>query len=190
MKLLCLGDSLTYGFDVRPDESWTARLSAATDMHIDNEGQCGDTTLGMAYRLSQLDLDRYDAFFVMGGSNDILLDSELAGIYKNMENICTALKVTGKPVYLGIPPLTKAESAMYGWQNAGDVEKHNARLSLYRNWLLGYAAEQGFKVIDFYKALADAEEKSGQNLYADGVHPTADGYAVLAKTAIMAFAGV
>lgn len=187
MKLLCLGDSLTYGFDVRPVESWTSRLSAATGIHIDNEGECGDTTLGMAYRLSQFDLDRYDAFFVMGGSNDILLDGELADLYKNMENICMDLKTTGRPVYLGIPPLTKKESAMYGWQKAEDVEKHNARLSLYRNWLLGYAAEQGFTVIDFYKALADAEKKSVQNLYADGVHPTADGYAVLAKAAIAAF---
>lgn len=122
MKLLCLGDSLTYGFDVRPDQSWTALVSAKSHIHIDNEGQCGDTTMGMVYRLHQFDLGRYDAFFIMGGSNDILLDGNLAEICQNIRNIVTTFKAQGKPVYLGIPPLTTMESAMYGWQNARDVE--------------------------------------------------------------------
>ena len=130
------GDSLTYGFDVRPDQSWTALVSAKSHIHIDNEGQCGDTTTGMVYRLHQFDLSRYDAFFIMGGSNDILLDGELEKICQNMRTIVTTFKEQGKPVYLGIPPLTKMESAMYGWQNASDVEKHNDELRRYRQWLL------------------------------------------------------
>ena len=132
MKLLCLGDSLTYGFDVRPDQSWTALVSAKSHIHIDNEGQCGDTTTGMVYRRHQFDLSRYDAFFIMGGSNDILLGGELEKICQNMRTIVTTFKEQGKPVYLGIPPLTKMESAMYGWQNASDVEKHNDGLRQYR----------------------------------------------------------
>ena len=92
MKLLCLGDSLTYGFDVRPDQSWTALVSAKSHIHIDNEGQCGDTTMGMVYRLHQFDLGRYDAFFIMGGSNDILLDGDLAEICQNIRNIVTRLR--------------------------------------------------------------------------------------------------
>ena len=99
MKLLCLGDSLTYGFDVRPDQSWTALVSAKSHIHIDNEGQCGDTTTGMVYRLHQFDLSRYDAFFIMGGSNDILLDGELEKICQNMRTIVTTFKEQGKPVY-------------------------------------------------------------------------------------------
>ncbi len=135
MKLLCLGDSLTYGFDVRPDQSWTSLVSAKSHIHIDNEGQCGDTTMGMVYRLHQFDLGRYDAFFIMGGSNDILLDGDLAEICQNIRNIVTTFKAQGKPVYLGIPPLTTMESAMYGWQNARNVEKHNDQLRQYRQWL-------------------------------------------------------
>ena len=186
MKILCLGDSLTYGFDVRPDQSWTALVSAKSRIHIDNEGQCGDTTTGMVYRLHQFDLSRYDAFFIMGGSNDILLGGELEKICQNMRTIVTTFKEQGKPVYLGIPPLTKMESAMYGWQNASDVEKHNNELRQYRQWLLSYGKETECIVIDFYEALLKAERRTGHNLYADGVHPNAEGYAVLAGAVLKA----
>ena len=91
---------------------------------------------GHGLSLHQFDLSRYDAFFIMGGSNDILLGGELEKICQNMRTIVTTFKEQGKPVYLGIPPLTKMESAMYGWQNASDVEKHNDELRQYRQWLL------------------------------------------------------
>lgn len=154
MKLLCLGDSLTYGFDVRPDQSWTALVSAKSHIHIDNEGQCGDTTTGMVYRLHQFDLSRYDAFFIMGGSNDILLGGELEKICQNMRT--------------------------------SDVEKHNDELRQYRQWLLSYGKETECIVIDFYEALLKAERRTGRNLYADGVHPNAEGYAVLAGAVLKA----
>lgn len=154
MKLLCLGDSLTYGFDVRPDQSWTALVSAQSHIHIDNEGQCGDTTTGMVYRLHQFDLSRYDAFFIMGGSNDILLGGELEKICQNMRT--------------------------------SDVEKHNDELRQYRQWLLSYGKETECIVIDFYEALLKAERRTGRNLYADGVHPNAEGYAVLAGAVLKA----
>lgn len=186
MKLLCLGDSLTYGFDVRPDQSWTSLVSGQSHIHIDNEGQCGDTTTGMVYRLHQFDLSRYDAFFVMGGSNDILLDGGVERICQNIQLMVAMLKKQGKPVYLGIPPLTKMESAMYGWQNASDVDKHNDELRQYRDWLLSYGKETGCIVIDFYEALLKAERQTGKNLYADGVHPNAEGYAVFARAVLKA----
>jgi acyl-CoA thioesterase-1 len=189
VKLLCLGDSLTYGFDVRPDQSWTALVSGQSHIHIDNEGQCGDTTTGMVYRLHQFDLSRYDAFFIMGGSNDILLDGEVEGICQNIRTIVATFKGQGKPVYLGVPPLTKLESAMYGWQNASDVDEHNDELRQYREWLLSYGKETGCIVIDFYEALLNAERRTGRNLYADGVHPNAEGYAVLARTVLKAMGG-
>ena len=140
----------------------------------------------MDFRLHQFDLSRYDAFFIMGGSNDILLGGELEKICQNMRTIVTTFKEQGKPVYLGIPPLTKMESAMYGWQNASDVEKHNDGLRQYRQWLLSYGKETECIVIDFYEALLKAERRTGRNLYADGVHPNAEGYAVLAGAVLKA----
>ena len=187
MNLLCLGDSLTYGYDVRPSEGWTAIVAAAGSFTVDNEGQCGDTTRGMLARLRYLDLDQYDAFFVMGGSNDVLLGYNLEDICQQMQKLIAAFKGKGRPIYVGIPPLTKPESAFYGWQAADAVEDNNEKLRQYRIWLLAYAAKTGCIPVDFYQALQTAEEKTGEKLYADGVHPNARGYAVLAQTALAAF---
>lgn len=187
MKILCLGDSLTYGYDVLPGERWTTLVAADGRIQIDNRGQCGDTTAGMVFRLHQLDLVGYDAFFIMGGSNDILLDKDFSSVCRNIETLVSLLKSQEEPVYIGIPPLTKPESAYYGWQDAGDVNRHNEILRRYRQWLFDYSADTGCTAIDFYQALQDGEGTSGKNLYADGVHPNAEGYAVFAQEALKVF---
>ena len=74
MKLLCLGDSLTYGYDVACEYRWTTRLAKEKGISVCNEGLCGDTTGGMLYRARRMKLAPFDAFFFMGGSNDILMD--------------------------------------------------------------------------------------------------------------------
>ena len=184
MKLLCLGDSLTYGYDVPRKDTWTTLVSDRSTVTIDNRGQCGDTTAGMVFRLHQIDLVGYDAFFIMGGSNDILLDKDFSAVCRNIESMVSLLKSQDEPVYIGIPPLTKPESAYYGWQDASAVDRHNEVLSCYRDWLLDYSANMDCTVIDFYQALLDGEGKTGEPLYADGVHPTAAGYALFSDAVL------
>ena len=62
MRLLCLGDSLTYGYDVSHEKGWVSLAAAALRWEADNHGMCGDTTWGMLTRLRQLTLSGYDAF--------------------------------------------------------------------------------------------------------------------------------
>ena len=66
MRLLCLGDSLTYGYDVSHEKGWVSLAAAALRWEADNHGMCGDTTWGMLTRLRQLTLSGYDAFFPHG----------------------------------------------------------------------------------------------------------------------------
>ena len=108
MKILCLGDSLTYGYDVLPGERWTTLVAADGKIQIDNRGQCGDTTAGMVFRLHQLDIVGYDAFFIMGGSNDILLDKDFSAVCRNIETLVSLLKSQEEPVYIGIPSFDAA----------------------------------------------------------------------------------
>ncbi len=182
-RICCLGDSLTYGYDVTPQDTWISRLARETGWHMDNYGVCGDTASGMLYRLKQSHLDGYDAFFLMGGSNDILLDEPLTAIQQPMQTMLTMLRQTGSPVYAGIPILTKPESAAFGWQAASAIERHNDMLRQYRQWLLTWCRAHGITSIDFQQALAAAEQTAHIPLYADGVHPNAAGYAVLAEAA-------
>lgn len=187
MRILCMGDSLTYGYDVAPVNSWTSLVAAALALDIHNQGLCGDTTGGMLFRLRQQDLMRYDAFFLMGGSNDILLNVPIDHIQSHMEKMAVLLQRQEKPVFIGIPPLTLPESAHYGWQESFAVDRHNEELSLYRDWLYAYCHTFDFTPVDFYQILAEAAKETHLPLYADGVHPNERGYALLAKEAGKAF---
>lgn len=51
MKLICIGDSLTFGYGVRPSRRWTRLCAQETGWEIVNEGISGDTTGGMLVRL-------------------------------------------------------------------------------------------------------------------------------------------
>ena len=172
MNLLCIGDSVTYGYDVAPQNRWTYILANRTGMQVCNEGLCGDTTAGMLQRMQAMNLMAYDAVFVMGGSNDILQDM--------MQQITDA----GKPLFVGIPLLKKKESAFFGWQRLEDVKRHNDVLQAYRQWIFTQCQASGAVPIDFHKRILDAEAAGKTSYYADGVHPNEAGYAIMAEEAI------
>lgn len=138
----------------------------------------------MLYRLQHFPYDPYDAFFLMGGTNDILLDAGLPQIEQNMAAMMDMLVRLDKPVIIGLPPLTRPESALYGWQSASDVARHNGDIGAYREWLAKAAQSRKYVTVDFYEALLKAEEDLGFSLYADGVHPTAAGYGAIAKAVL------
>ena len=184
MKLLCLGDSLTYGYDVACDYRWTTKLAKERSISVCNEGLCGDTTRGMLYRVRRMELASFDAFFFMGGSNDILMDISPSQIRQNLKAVAILFQKQKKTVYIGIPILTKPESAAFGWQGRNDVARHNEALRSHRQWLLQLAEQYHFAVVDFYGAMLQAEQDGQTNLYDDGVHPNEEGYAVMARAAV------
>ena len=76
MKLICIGDSLTFGYGVRPSQRWTRLCAQETGWEIVNEGISGDTTGGMLVRLRALLAERdicvqRPLVLLMGGANDI-----------------------------------------------------------------------------------------------------------------------
>lgn len=180
--LLCIGDSLTYGFDVAAPYRWVNRVQRALGIRIQNEGVCGSTTDMMAYSMRQLDLARYDSIFLMGGSNDILQDIPMEQIQRHMIAMVQRAVERKVPVYIGIPLRMKPESALFGWQRAEDVYRHNQIIDEYRQWLLQLCRDYGCRAVDFYDAVFSAERDEKQQLYADGVHPNEAGYALLADT--------
>lgn len=89
MKLICIGDSLTFGYGVRPSQRWTRLCAQETGWEIVNEGISGDTTGGMLVRLRALLADRdicvqRPLALLMGGANDIFFSGTDTGARANM----------------------------------------------------------------------------------------------------------
>jgi acyl-CoA thioesterase I len=182
MKLVCVGDSLTYGFGVPSHCAWIFLLREWSGWHIINSGSCGETTAEMRRRFSRNIVMMPDLIFIMGGSNDILLDFSLRETEENILAMITGARTANMRVILGIPPLTKIESSIFGWQKGDDVRRHNEMLTMYRQWIITKSKREGIPYVDFYEALQTADEKDMQ-VYADGIHPNIAGYKILAQTA-------
>ena len=84
MKIICMGDSITYGFGL-PDLSkrWSDLVSARTGHTLINRGVSGDTTGGMLARCqTQVFNQAPDVMVLLGGINDI----SITGGYRVISN--------------------------------------------------------------------------------------------------------
>ena len=89
MELICLGDSLTFGYGVPKGSRWTTRLAQKTGWRIYNFGVCGDTTGGMLTRLvGQISPQLPESWGESGPAVELIrkygLDSE--SIYTKIKN--------------------------------------------------------------------------------------------------------
>jgi len=71
VKVICLGDSCTYGQNVLASEAWPAVLEALAGHDVRNAGVCGDTTrLALERFPRDVALHKPDAVVLQFGAND------------------------------------------------------------------------------------------------------------------------
>ena len=124
MKIVCYGDSNTYGFDPRlgtpgrlaKNERWTGILDSEPDIEIANEGMNGRCIPAASYEYRSLRkiLERHydaDMLIIMLGSNDLFMTRE-----------ATAEKIADKMrnVFVNVPELIC-------WKTSGTMAAGNSR---------------------------------------------------------------
>lgn len=169
VKLLVLGDSLTAGYGLPSEESFTVKLQAALkaeglNVTVVNAGVSGDTSAGGLARLDWLLADKPDFALVELGANDGLRGLDPKITYDNLDAVLTRLAKRQVPTLLAgmyAPPNLGRE---YGEQFNGVfprlAEKHG--VLFYPFFLDGVAAERELN-------------------QADGIHPNAKGVSVLVE---------
>ncbi len=169
-RLLVLGDSLTSGWGLAAPDSFPARLERALhaagrqDVRVLASGVAGDTSAGGRARLAWSLADRPDAAIVELGANDGLRGIDPASTYDNLDAILTELKRREIPVLL---------AGMYAPPNLGR-EYGEAFDGIYPR----LAARHGVVLYPFFLDGVAVEPRLNQ---ADGIHPNADGVAVIVE---------
>lgn len=111
MKILCIGDSNTYGYDPRSyigsrypeDVRWTGRLG---DHEVINCGLNGMTVPRNHQRqVGLINLHEPDLVTVMLGTNDLLSGLDADEITERMGRFLDSLLSAGRPVLLIAPPV-------------------------------------------------------------------------------------
>lgn len=174
IQLVGFGDSLMAGYQLAPNESYTAQLETALqakghDVVVTNAGVSGDTTSGGLSRVDWSVPDGTDGVILELGANDALRGISPDETEKNLDAIISRLKERNIPVLLAgmmAPPnMGSAYSERYNEIYPRLAEKHD--VPLYPFFLDGVVAVAGTQL-------------------EDGMHPNAKGVGIMVERSLPA----
>jgi acyl-CoA thioesterase-1 len=166
LKIVALGDSLTHGYGLPPEEGFVPQLDTwlaaqgKPDIEVINAGVSGDTTAGGLARFDWSVSGGADALIVALGGNDLLRGLPPEASRANLEAILQKADAQGMPVLL---------SGMRAPLNYGPEFKE-AFDSMYPELAEAYGALYD----PFFLAGVEDDRSLWQS---DGLHPNADGVA-------------
>ncbi|MBK0025110.1 SGNH/GDSL hydrolase family protein [Stenotrophomonas sp. S48] len=173
-RVLFFGDSITQGWGEKDPAAFFPGKGYL------NRGISGQTTPQMVLRFSQDVIAlQPDVVVILAGTNDIAGNtgpSTQAMIEDNLHAMVDLARAHGIAVVLSSVLPVSEYPWMPGIAPATKVRAVNAALKQ-------YADAQGLVYLDYYSAMANAAGGLDPALAADGVHPTAQGYAVMAPLA-------
>lgn len=190
IRVACLGDSITQGSAVDAQSSYPAQLGRLLGSAYDvrNFGAGGTTLMSNGdapYRkrpefAGATEFDA-DVILLMLGVNDTCGPPRgnwalSPSFFADTRDLIRFLKRPGNQVVLGLPSPMFPDLEGLKPERRSDLATRAPRLIQVREWLKEAARLEGATVVDLKGALA-----SDRKLVADGVHPTAEGYARIAK---------
>ena len=170
MSIVCIGDSLTFGYGVNKSESWVSIISKIIEEKVINKGIPGETTSEMKERFIK-DVVNYkpSKVLIMGGTNDIFLKNGINTALSNIESmveICETNNIV--PTILTPLPVKENISIKLMFEDM-DYKKVNEQLAELRNLLIQYTNEKNIKSIDLGNILLKTINIEKYFL-ADGIH--------------------
>jgi len=148
LRIAAFGDSLTAGYGLGQDDSFTAVLqrelrARGHDLEIVNFGVSGDTTAGGVARVGAVIAARPDGVILELGANDGLRGFEPALVEANLDRIIAALRQAGIPVMLTGMRALLGMGRSYGQEFAAVYPRLAAKygLILYPFFLEGVAGD-------------------------------------------------
>ena len=170
-KIVCIGDSLTEGYQIALDSAWPDVLKRETKFELINSGICGDTTAGMLARFQE-DVIKHKADYViiMGGTNDIWFNIPDSQIIANILAMTRHARHHQIQSIIGIP------TPFYLPKNANadrffiDLKGMHSRLLEYEQNLRRFIKDDEQPFIDF------TLEMTPDLFLEDGLHPNEEGH--------------
>jgi acyl-CoA hydrolase len=163
--VLVLGDSLSSGHTLGPDQAWPRHLATESGWDIVNAGISGDTTAGGLARLpALLDQHRPAAVFLELGGNDMLRKVPQNETVNNLRQMIAAVRAAqARPVLVATPRPSVAGAV---FSSLADAEFYaelarQEKLPLVEEVISETLSEKEFKL--------------------DQLHPNAQGHAALAR---------
>ena len=188
MELICLGDSLTYGYGVRSAQRWSTLVGQALQCEVTNLGICGDTTGGMLVRLNTEIMPKLrnrtpgqrPFVLLMGGVNDIFYSGTDTGARANMGAMLQELLTAAARCVLLSPLAVSFDTLTPEWREMIRPACEE-QIAAYHSWQAAFCRTFHVPYIELYDLLRGPDGKPLPELYLDGLHPTAEGHRLMAR---------
>lgn len=188
MTIVCLGDSLTYGYEVKRSAAWPFLAGKTSGERILNKGVNGLMTAGMLACFAQ-DVIRENARIVllMGGANDILSGLAPREPERNMATMIGRAKNVGIVPLVGIP-VPFCPPIREDWAAMADFPAKTPEYETYIDNLRALAATEGCGIVDFRAGTTGFARDVGmdpRSLYTDGIHLNEAGHRLFADIFVL-----
>jgi lysophospholipase L1-like esterase len=191
-RVVFLGDSITDGY--RLDEAFPGKPYV-------NRGISGQTTAQMLVRFyPDVIALKPAAVIMLAGTNDIARNNGPQTLEMIQHNIMAMTELAQghgvKMILCALLPINDRTIIPAGGRGGGpaprpriqSVQRPPADLLKFNAWLKRYAAEKGAVYADYYTATVDAQGFLRDGYTNDGLHPNAEGYALMTPVASAAIA--
>lgn len=174
LTILALGDSLTEGLGVDPNDNYPAQLEAQlkqqgySHVKVINSGLSGETSTGLVNRLDWVAQTQPDITILTIGANDAIRGIDVATVEANIRTAIKRLQDNGSEVILG---------GMQIYDNLGS-DYVQAFAAIYPR----VAADMNVTLIPFFLDNVGGDPKLNQ---ADAIHPTKEGYKIIVNDNIL-----
>ena len=182
LKLLCLGDSLTEGYDIDPSLCWVSLLKEREGWEITNAGISGDMSAGLLARLPlELYKKTYTHVFLMGGTNDVEFGLSPNHIISNLKGVMRQLRYLDIHYTIGIPlPFDDQDTDLTRFQYVTDKGTYREKLNVFCDELRVFLVEDEADFIDFREYFTDPDGTVQSDLFRpDGLHQSAKGHELM-----------
>lgn len=181
-KIVCIGDSLTYGFGAYSDDAWPYRAQQRLGITCINRGENGETTSEMNLRFYEdVILQKPDMAVILGGSNDLILGQSPEYAFENIEAMADKALRTGIVPAVGTPLNIDREEVSKHWFLYRSAEETYERFIRLADMIREFCAQKEFLCIDFQKEYPRRMMQKGiKQMYIDGTHPVREGYHAMA----------
>ncbi len=171
VDIVYMGDSIT--------EGWQASAPERFSSSVIDRGISGQTSPQMVLRFQQDVVSlKPRLVHILAGTNDVAANSgpeSFADVIANIDTMVVVARTNGITPILGtVPP-----SAVFWWRKDFDPRPDIARLN---TLIRAYAEAHNVLLIDYHRALRNAEDGLGPEYADDGVHPNRAGYRVMEAT--------
>lgn len=180
MKLLCIGDSVVNGFPYSGEFSFPTLIANRRGWEVTNRGCNGEISSAVASRLKkELEESFYDMALILCGANDFIFSCENVGsVSKNIVEMAEDCFNHSVIPVIVTPLPSNLRQAEIGWMPGIDYNNVNKKIAELETVLKKWATEREVKCISLSQLCP------GKMNYCDGIHPTGEGYEIIADLII------